>query len=266
MADAALKSCPGARAGQALLEKVTALSARYPDDPLGRLTLSRAQIDWGDPKQALSRLDAALRDDDADVEARYLAGMANLRLAALSQGDPRRAFVQAALQHLQRAHGLNPQSPEISYAFFEAEVAATDTPDDAALQDFISAWQGAREVDAFSRSAALAYAYTGKADAAYQLLGSLAQNSNDEPMAKWAKQWRSRLEAGVTRGDILAEMRRDPVSDAPFKEWTLDKETAIMGVSLTAGMEAAQAFVDQQQRQQNRGAMSSGRPGAIGLP
>ncbi len=266
MADAALKSCPGARAGESLLEKVKGLTAQYPDDPLGRLALSRAQIDWGDPGQALSRLDADLRDDDANVQAWYLAGMANLRLAARSQGDSRHAYLQAAQQHLQRAHALKPQSPEISYALFEAEVAATDTPDDAALQDFISAWQGAREVDAFSRSAALAYAYTGKADQAYQLLGSLALNANDEPMAQWAQLWRSRLETGVTRADILAEMRRDPVSDVPFKEWTLDKESAMTGITLAAGTEDAQAVFDQQKRQVNRGAMPSGRPGAIGLP
>ena len=145
-------------------------------------------------------------------------------------------------------------------------MAATDTPDDAALQDFISAWQGAREVDAFSRSAALAYAYTGKADQAYQLLGSLALNANDEPMAQWAQLWRSRLETGVTRADILAEMRRDPVSDVPFKEWTLDKESAMTGITLAAGTEDAQAVFDQQKRQVDRGAMPSGRPGAIGLP
>ena len=261
MAEAALRSCPGGRTGESLLDNVKVLTARYPDDPLARLTLSRAEIDWGDPKQALSRLDADLRDDDANFEARYLAGMANLRLAAHSEGDPRRAFLQAAQQHLQRAHGLNPQSPEISFAFFKAEVAATDTPDDAALQGLILAWQSAREVDAFARSAALAYAYTGKPDEAYLALGSLALNVHNEPMAKWAKQWRSRLEAGVTRADILAEMRRDPASDAPLKEWTLDKESAMMSVERGYGLEAAASFIEEQQQQQNSGTQPSNRPG-----
>lgn len=251
LADAALKSCPSRQAGETLLKQVAALAARFPDDPLGRLTLSRAQIDWGDPQQALARLDADLQDGDTNFEAQYLAGMANLRLAARSEGSSQRALLQAARQHLQRARGLNPQSPEIAFALFNAEVATGDSPDDAALQGVIMAWRSAREVDAHARSAALAYAYTGRGDDAYQALGSLAQNADDEPMAQWAKQWRSRLEAGVTRGDILAEMRRQPASDTAFKEWTIDKEDAMQKVERSYGLEAADSFVQEQQRQNN---------------
>ncbi|MBV8502313.1 MAG: hypothetical protein JO006_11385 [Paucibacter sp.] len=264
LADAALKSCPGRQAGESLLRKVTALTARFPDDPLARLTLSRAQIDWGDPQQALSLLDADLQNDDANFEAWYLAGMANLRLAAHSEDAPRRAFLQAAQQHLNRAHALNPESPEIAFAFFQAEVAATDTPGDAALQGVIRAWQSAREVDALARYAALGYAYAGEADEAYRALGTLAQNVDDEPMARWAKQWRSRLEAGVTRSDILAEMRRDPASDVPFKEWTVDKQSAMQKVERSYGLEAADAFIKEQQLQQNTATQPSNSLGASG--
>ena len=264
LADAALKSCPGRQAGESLLKKVTALAARFPDDPLARLTWSRAQIDWGDPQQALSRLDADLRGDGANFEARYLAGMANLRLAAHSEGDTRRAFLQAAQQHLQRAHSLNPQSPEIAFALFKAEVAATEMPGDAVLQGVILAWQSAREVDALTRSAALAYAYTGRADEAYRALGTLAQDPHDEPMAQWAKQWRNRLEAGVARSDILAEMRRDPASDAPFKEWTVDKKSAMQKVERSYGLEAADSFIQEQQQQQNSAMQPSNNPGGGG--
>jgi hypothetical protein len=85
-------------------------------------------------------------------------------------------------------------------------------------------------VDTLARSAALAYAYAGHANEAHETLGSLAQNGRDEPMAQWARQWQGRLEAGVTRGDILAEMRRLPEHDASFKEWTLDKKSAMQKV------------------------------------
>jgi tetratricopeptide (TPR) repeat protein len=253
LVDAALKSCPGRQAGESLLKKVAALAARFPDNTLARLTLSRAQIDWGDPQEALSRLNAVLQDDDANFEARYLAGVANLRLAGRSEGNARRAHLQAARQHLQRARGLNPRSPEAAFAAFKAEVAATDAPDDAALQGVISAWQTAREVDALAGSAALAYAYAGKADEAYRTLGSLAQNMHDEPMARWARQWQGRLQAGVTRGDILAEMRRDPLPDMPFKEWTVDKDSVMQKVALNAGLESAESFIKQQQDQQRPG-------------
>jgi hypothetical protein len=252
LADATLKACPSRPAGEALLKKVAGLAARFPDDDLARLTLGRAQIDWGNPQEALPVLNAVLQGDGANFEARYLLGMANLRLAERNEGDARRAYLQAAQGHLQRARSLNPQSPEVALAVFKTEVAATDVPDSAALQGVISAWQAAREVDALARSAALAYAYAGNADEAHQTLESLTQNMHDEPMAQWAKQWQGRLDAGVTRGDILAEMRRDPVPDAPFKEWTVDKESVMQKVELNAGLEAAQPFIKAAQEQQAR--------------
>ncbi|WP_457421139.1 hypothetical protein [Roseateles sp. P5_E7] len=250
LADAALKSCPSRQAGEALLKKVGALAARFPGDDLARLTLSRAQIDWGNPQDALSALDAILQDDDANFEARYLLGMANLRLAERSEGEARRSQLQAAQGHLQRARGLNPQSSEAAFAAFKAEVAATDAPGSAALEGVISAWQTSREVDAFGRSAALAYAFAGNADKAYQTLGSLAQNARAEPMARWAKQWQTRLQAGVTRGEILAEMRRSPEPDASFKEWTIDKDRVMQIVAFNYNLKAAQDFIKTAQGQQ----------------
>ncbi|MDR7296612.1 hypothetical protein J2X16_001951 [Pelomonas aquatica] len=263
LADAALKTCPTPRAGEALLKKVAALAARFPDDTLARLTLSRAQIDWGDPQEALSRLNVILRDDDANFEARYLAGVANLRLAGRSEGEASRAHLQAARQHLQRARGLNPRSPEAAFAAFKAEVAVTDAPpDDSTLQSVISVWQTARDIDALTGSAALAYAYAGKADEAYQTLGSLVQNVNDEPMGQWARQWQGRLQTGVTRGDILAEMRRDPAPDKPFKVWTVDKESVMRQVERSYGLEAADAFIKEYQRQQNKAGQQPSDPAA----
>jgi hypothetical protein len=252
LANAALKACPGPQAGTSLLKKVDALAARFPADSQARLTLSRAQIDWGDPQQALSRLTADLRDDDNDFEARYLAGMASLRLAARSDGDARRAYAQAARDHLQRARALNPLSTEAAHAFFRAAVAVSDGPDDSAVQAVISAWQSAREVDALAASAALAYAYTGRADEADRILGAMVRTAGDPSTAEWATQWQQRLEAGVTRGDILAEMRRDAAADAPFKEWTLHHPSVMRKVKLARGLEAAQYFINEQRQQQER--------------
>ncbi|MBW8847462.1 MAG: hypothetical protein JF607_21065 [Burkholderiales bacterium] len=241
LANAALKSCPSQQAGESLLRKVAELAARFPDDELARLTWGRALVDWGDPLDALPPLNAVLRADDASFEARYLLGMANLRLAERSEGSARRAYLNAAQGHLQRARGLNPQSPEAAAAVFQAEVAATNQPDDAVLQGVISAWQTSREVDTLARSAALAYAYAGDPDTAHRTLASLAQNRRDEPMAEWARQWQGRLEAGVSRGALLAEMRRDPARDASFKEWTIDKERVMQIVERNYGIEAMEA-------------------------
>lgn len=263
LADAALKSCPGRSAGEALLNKVDRLAARFPDANAARLTLSRAQIDWGDAQQALSRLEAVLPDDDANLEAQYLAGMARLRLAGRSEGEARQSHLQAAQRHLQRANELSRQSPEAALALFKAEVAAAETPDTAALQGVIAAWRAARDVDALGRSAALAYAYAGDADEAYRTLGSLAQDQRNPATAQWARQWQSRLESGVSRSDILAEMRRTDAPDAPVKEWTIDKQSVLQKVERNSGLEAAESFIKEQQRQ-SQGLQPPNAPGGGG--
>ncbi|MFG6490348.1 hypothetical protein ACG04R_27000 [Roseateles sp. BYS78W] len=263
LAESALKSCPSRPAGEALLKQVAALAARFPNDERARLTLSRAQIDWGNPQDAVPALNALVAADEANAEAWTLLGMAGLRLAERSEGDARRAHLQAAVGQLQRARALSPQSPEAALAVFKAEVAATEEPGSAALQGVISAWQASREVDALARSAALAYAYEGNADAAYQALGALAGSAGagDSPQAQWARQWQGRLSTGVARRDILAEMRRDPVPEMPFKEWTLDKKSAMQAAELAAGLEGAQSFMQQQaESQRTEGAQLPQQP------
>ncbi|KQW49780.1 hypothetical protein ASD88_25015 [Pelomonas sp. Root662] len=252
LADAALKSCPSRQAGEALLRKVTALAARFPNEDAARLTLSRAQIDWGDPQDALPRLNALLQVDDEHFEARYLLGLANLRLAERHGGEARRSFLQAAQRHLELARGLKPQSPQAAFAHVQADVAATAEPDGAAVEAAISAGQSAREVNALARFAALAHAYAGHADEAHRTLASLAQDLRDEPTARWARQWQSRLETGVTRGAILAEMRRSPAPETSSKEWTIDKESVMQQVARAHGMEAAEPLLKTLQEQQDR--------------
>lgn len=260
LAQAALKSCPGRQAGEALLKKVVALAAQSPDDDLARLTLARAQLDWGDPQQALAPLQPLLREDDSHFEARYLAGMAHLKLAGRSEGDARREQLRLAQRWLQEAGALNPRSAMVAFAQLKTELAAADMPDDAVLQGLLSAWQEAREVNAFAGAAALAHAYAGEGDRAYRSLASLAQDPQDPAMAQWARQWQARLEAGVSRRDILAELRRDAGAETPLKEWTVDKHAVMRQVELGHGLEAAADFIKQQQ-QQDRGQSPSAPSG-----
>ncbi|MDR7331816.1 hypothetical protein [Roseateles asaccharophilus] len=263
LANAVLKSCPGRAVGEGLLKQLATLAPRFPSDDLARLTLSRAQIDWGNPQDALAPLNAVLQGDDASFEARYLLGMAHLRLAERHEGDARRTQVQTALRHLQRARELNPRSAEAALGVFRAEAASVDGPGPAALEGVITAWRGSRDVDALGRSAALAFAFTGKADDAHKTLGTMAQNLRDAPSAQWAKQWQGRLEAGVTRGDILAEMRRAPGQDASFKEWTLAKDRALQEVERNHGLAAADNVIKEVTRQ-NDSATGTTAPGSIG--
>jgi len=239
LADAALKSCPGPQAGARLLAKIAALAARFPANEFARLTLSRAQLDWGDPQDALPPLEALLSGDEANLAARTLLGMAHLRLAERGEGEARRAHLQSARHHLQLAAGSNPLAPDIAQALFKAEVATAPEPGTATLESVTRAWQAAREVDALTRSAALAYAYAGNADDAYAALASLALPLRSDAMARWARQWQGRLETGVSRGDILAEMRAPAPADKVFKEWTMEKEDVVREITLIQGLERA---------------------------
>jgi hypothetical protein len=248
--DAALKSCPGRPAGDALLKKVASLHQRFPDDAFGRLVLSRAQIDWGDARDAVPALQQLLDDDEARADAHHLLGMARLRLAERSEGGERAAGLQDARRHLQRAQALQPGSPEIAVAAFRCELAAADYPREAALESVISAWRGAREVAELNRAAALAHAYAGNADEAFRALAVLAYDQRDPRMAEWAGEWQNRLRSGVTRRDILAEMRRVPPVEVASKAWTIDNESVLAKVKLAAGMQAAQAMLQQQKQQQ----------------
>lgn len=261
LADAALKACPSRQAGEQLLKKVAAVAARFPDDDLARLALSRAQIGWGDPQQALPALNAVLLKDEAHFEARHLLGTAHLRLAERETGVARRGHLQAAQQHLDRARALNPPSVEAAFSAFEAELAASGRPGKAALQGVISAWQATRDIDAAARYAALALAYGGNADEADQVLGLLALSVHDEPMARWAKRWQSRLETGVSLHDILAEMRHRPVPDTPIKEWTIDKDRVMQKVALNQGLESAQQVIKDMQRQSADSRVNGGLDG-----
>ncbi|CAM4091661.1 hypothetical protein [Roseateles saccharophilus] len=261
LVDAALKSCPSRPAGEMLLRRATDLAAQFPDADAARLTLGRAQLDWGDPQAALSQLAPLLQDEGGNAEARALAGMAELRLAGSGQGEGRLAHLQAAQRELQSAQYLDSRSPEVALAILGAETLAPHVPDDAALQAVVSAWQASRDSGALGRAAALASAYAGHGDEAYRTLGVLAQDGRDEGTARWATQWRSRLETGVARDDILAEMRRGLTPGAAFKEWTLDKAQVMNEVERSSGLEAAAAFIkEQQQQQQSPAASPAGNP------
>lgn len=261
LALAALKSCPGRSAGEALLKQIVALAAQFPDDELARLTLARARIDWGDPQLALAPLEALLRDDVAHFEARHLVGLAHLKLAEQSDGDVRREQLRLAQRSLHEAGGLTPQLAMVAFAQLKAHLAMVEMPDDVVLQGLLTTWQEAREVNAIVGAAALAQAYAGHGDLAYRSLASLAQDLQDPTTARWARQWQARLEVGVSRGDILAELRRDTGAGVRRMEWTIDKHAVLRDVELSYGLEAAADFIKQQQQQQDRGASTSSPSG-----
>lgn len=232
LAEAALKSCPGRKTGVALLGQIAGAAARYPSNAYAQRTLARAQIDWGDPQDALPYLATATRQPDA--EAFYLLGLANLRLSRLD----------AARAALKRSLALQPASAEASHALYLAGLQAA-APDDATLQAAVTAWDNGHEVSTLARAAGLAYAYVGDTAHARNAFRLMAHNIRDPELQAWGKTWLDKLQAGVSPAEVLAEMRM-PAADHTFREWTIANASVMQDVEYNAGLQDARAYLDQQ--------------------
>ncbi len=242
MLDAAVKACPGRQAGEALLRAIGNEAAKFPKNDFAQMTLSRAQIAYGNPQQALPWLSRASAKNGDNFDAVYLSGLANLRLAEQNPGTAAQAYLPAAQQLLLSARGLDPESAEAAHAYYRAELLGRSELSDTALEGALTAWQSAREVGAYARSAALAHAYLGNTQQAKTLLKTLTLNPLDPQTASWAKTWQQKLAADASRGDILAEMRVEPVAATAFKEWTIDTKSVMETVRYNAGLDAAQNY------------------------
>jgi hypothetical protein len=238
LADAALKSCPDQKAGKALLRAVSQHPGGIPNNDAARLTVSRAQIEWGNPEDALPYLNEALRKDDANFQATYLLGLAHLRLA-----EKDGAYLRTAASHLARARTLDPKSAEAAYAAYQVQMAGSGQPGQQALEAAVAAWHNAHEVNRYARVAALALAYLGRGAEADSALTLLAHNGRDPELAKWAQAWQQRLAASVTRPELLAEMRREPNPQAAFQEWTIAGENLMQTVEYNAGIEDTRKYL-----------------------
>lgn len=242
LAEAALASCPDKKAGLALLRTVTQHPGGIPNNDAARLTVSRAQINWGNAGDALPYLTEATRKDAGNVEALTLLGLANLRLAEQHKDAERAAYLQTAGAHLSRARSLAPKSAEAAFAFYQVRMRADAEPSQQALDAAISAWHNAHEVNQYARSAALALAYLGRGPEADNALTLLAHNARDPDMAGWAKTWQARLSTSVARADLVAEMRNE--TSGAFKEWTVASEDLMRIVEYNAGIEDSRKYLD----------------------
>jgi hypothetical protein len=237
MTAAALKACPSRALGEALLNNMTSRPGGTPNHPLARLALSRAQVDWGNPQDAIAGLNTLAGGDKDSGEASYLVGLAHLRLAQQQQGAAKAASLEAARRHLADAVRADPASAEAAYAQLRVELETGEGPSEAALAKADLAWKNGREVNEYARAAALMYAYSGDNARARQALNVLANNRRDPGMVQWARQWQALLLAGVDRNEVLAELRRTPAAGTAVKEWTISHDSTLREVNLAAGAE-----------------------------
>ena len=247
LADAALKACPTPTEGASLLTKINDEAKKYPHSDYAQLILSRAQIDWGNPQDALTYLTP--KAIESNFDAVYLLGLAQSRLAEQSQGDAQKNYLESALVNLQKAHTMNPLSAEAFYAYFTTGVRAKKAPTEDVLTAAIQAGKLAPEVNAYLRSAALSYAYLKRLPETDQTLDLIARNSRDPQMADWAKTWQAKLSTGVTRSILLTEMRVELEPHPRFNEWTMASDSVMQDVQKGAELAAAADFFKAQQMQ-----------------
>ena len=223
--NAVLKACPSPENGRKLLQRVQAAAAGAPAVDLAQVTLRRAQVDWGDPRDAIPWLTEAVGRDPYNEELHYLLGLAHLKLADGASGD-KPALLARARASLTEAAALAPGTPAIAYALFRTGIMDPATPPETLLKNTmplaIDAWRQGHDVAAFARAAALAHAWQGDAAGAYRAFNTLARNGHDPHNAAWAVQWLALLEKGVTRDRLLTAMRNEPFAPPSFRQTSGD--------------------------------------------
>lgn len=122
--NAALKTCPAPAAGKTLLARVQQKAAQAPAVDFAQITLARAQVEWGDPLDAIAYLTRVVGNDPYDPEPQYLLGLAHAKLADRA-GPDRQDQLAAARASLTDAALLAPEAPDVSYALFR--IALMDT-------------------------------------------------------------------------------------------------------------------------------------------
>lgn len=219
--NAALKACPTPDNGRKLLQRVQRAAAGAHAVDFAQVTLSRAQIDWSDPRDAVPYLTDAILRDPYNEELHYLLGLAHLKLANSAVGG-KQALLAKARAGLTEAALLAPGRPDVSYALFRVGIMDPETPLEKTMTLAIKAWRQGHDVAPFAREAALAYAWLGDAAGAYQAFNTLAKNDRDPYSAAWAVKWLAQLKTGVSRDRLLAAMGDEAFVSPAFRQTVSD--------------------------------------------
>ena len=217
--NAVLKTCPAPPQGKRLLARLRGTAAKAPAVDFAQMTLSRAEIDWGDPRAAIDYLTRARENDPYNPEVHYLLGLAYAKLAE-SASSNRQDLLASARAGLTQAAVLEPDAPEISYALFRVELLGA-APTEKDVAKAINVWRHGYDVPAFTRMAALAHAWLGDAADAYQAFNTLLRDGRNPENAAWAATWLARLEKGVPQAELLTAMRGENPAPHSFKSWAV---------------------------------------------
>ena len=194
-----------------VVEKVRAVAARYPADPLVLRSLAEAEFDAGNSGAALAAAEAALRINPKSIEALIYQGRS---LAALARKkDPAGSFEKARASYL-AANKLDTEDPEPLYLFFQTFTEAGQEPTANAIAALHYASVLAPQDEEVRFASAFAYLMEQKAAEARRELLPIAYDPHGGDNATVARKVMDRIDAKDTKG-ALAAMSEDSGKGSP---------------------------------------------------
>ncbi|HEY0052369.1 MAG TPA: DUF1570 domain-containing protein [Caulobacteraceae bacterium] len=134
-----------AEAGAALLPQLRADQARWPDDPLGQLTLARGELEFGDRAAAEALLARRIEADANDTEALLLMAQARLKAREAEDADDQ-ALTAEASGYLARVLQIDPGNYQALYQTAVARNGAAGFPSAQDAQTLMLAFNRAPQV------------------------------------------------------------------------------------------------------------------------
>lgn len=172
--------------GQNLLTQARRGAERYPDAPIARLTLARAELTYGDRETGLKLADAYAAEHPDDPEGFELAGLG--RMAIGDREPPRQAalYKEAGLK-LGQAFKLDPERFQTLYGYALSRRLDPKYPSDNVLNVLDEAHMLAPQVPDITLTEAEALIVRGQNDKAVALLKPVANSPHGGKTAKRAK-------------------------------------------------------------------------------
>lgn len=172
--------------GQDQLTQARRGAERYPDAPIARLTLARAELTYGDREAGLRLADAYAAEHPDDPEGFELAGLGRM---AIGDRDParREALYKEAGQKLGQAFKLDPERFQTLYGYAQSRKLDPKYPSDNVLNVLDEAHMLAPQVPEITLTEAEALIARGQNDKAAVLLKPVANSPHGGKSAKRAK-------------------------------------------------------------------------------
>lgn len=203
---------------QPYLQRIRAIAARYPDDPLAARVLAHAELLYGDGEVADRLLDRLIAARPNDAELLYLKGM-RLLVAARSGAQPTDAGAQAR-DWFVRARAADPSHYQAMIRYVESLDTEPGPLSDEARRMLIEASRLAPQVASVALNAANMLIERGEYEEAIALLEPLAANPHDAAIASLAQHLLDRAAARVVA--VGATKLEDEEAPLPEEEQAAD--------------------------------------------